>query len=227
MSSEVTAATASRELDLTSTGAPLDLASLVPGRRDWEVVVGFGKGRYLLGRAAEEPESGFLGIERAAKYHGIARERARKRGLSNVIAVKGEALRLFAVVLPRRFARAVHVYFPDPWPKDRHHRRRLFARGSVDLLAGLLRPGGRLFFATDHGDYGKLVTRILDSYPPFWVRRQAGPWPEGPRTNYERKYVREGRPILRLIAELEEEEAPFHPEARSRVLVGYRTAGEE
>lgn len=226
MISGVTDSAGTRELAPASAGLPLDLETLIPGCRSWEVVVGFGKGRYLLRRAETEPETGFLGIERAGKYHGLVRDRARKRGLANVVVLKGEALRLFAVALPRSFARAVHVYFPDPWPKDRHHRRRVFDRGTVDLLAGPLRPGGRLFFATDHAEYGELVTAILDSYPPFWVRRRRGPWPEGPRTNYELKYVRQGRPILRLVAELEGRDAPLHPQGRRGVVVGYRRAEE-
>ena len=96
----------------------------------------------------------------------------------------------------------MHVYFPDPWPKSRHHKRRLFEVETVDLVLGLLAPGGRLFFATDFLDYGEAVGEILASHPHVEVERRPGPWPEGPRTNYEAKYVREGRPILRLEARL-------------------------
>ena len=170
------------------------------GWGEWEVEIGFGKGRYLLARAAAEPARRFLGIELAGEYFRLAARRLVRRGLANVALVRAEALYLLAAVLPRGFASTVHVYFPDPWPKSRHHRRRLFSPTSLDLLFGALAPGGGLAFATDHLDYGAEVAEILRSAPELDVREVAGGWPEGPRTNYEAKYVAEGRPILRLEA---------------------------
>jgi len=139
---------AAGESGLAELGAPLPLASLVPGDGDWEVEIGFGKGRYLLRRSAEEPGRRFLGIELATEYYRMMVERARRRSLTNWVALRGEALLLLSAVLPAGFAAAVHVYFPDPWPKSRHHKRRLFEPETVDLVLGLLRPGGSLFFAT-------------------------------------------------------------------------------
>src|SRR5436305_9968338 len=109
---------------LVDLAAPLRLDELVPGTGGWEVEIGFGKGRYLLRRCQEDPDRRFLGIEVAGKYQRRFVERARRRGLANWIALRGEALYLLAAVLPRRFATAVHVYFPDPWPKSRHQKRR-------------------------------------------------------------------------------------------------------
>ena len=185
----------------------------MPGPGPWELELGFGKGRYLLRRALESPRQRFLGIEIAAKYQRILAGRAARRGAANLVAVRGEALYLLAAVLPRRFAAAVHVYHPDPWPKSRHHKRRLFDPETVDLVLGALAPGGRLYFATDYLDYGESVAEILAGYPGLTTERLAGGWPEGPRTNYEAKYVEEGRPILRLVATLAEAEAPaaLHP----------------
>ncbi|HEY4593313.1 MAG TPA: hypothetical protein VIJ61_12945, partial [Thermoanaerobaculia bacterium] len=107
-----------------------------------------------------------------------------------------------------------------PWPKSRHHKRRLFDPETVDLVLGLLRPGGRLLFATDFLEYGELVTEILESYPGLCVARRDHPWDEGPRTNYEAKYEIEGRPILRLEGTLEVDggEAPLHPLGAKAVL---------
>jgi tRNA (guanine-N7-)-methyltransferase len=197
--------------------APLRIADLAPGGQAWEVEIGFGKGRYLLRRCQEHPERRFLGIEQVAEYHRLFVSRARRRGVRNWLALRGEALYLLSAVLPRGFAAAVHVYFPDPWPKARHHKRRLFDPETVDLVIGLLAPSGRLWFATDFLDYGELVLELLASYPGLAVTRREGPWDEGPRTNYEAKYMALGRPILRLEAS---QEAPvaLHPRGHRAVL---------
>jgi tRNA (guanine-N7-)-methyltransferase len=194
------------DLRLADVPAPLPLDELVPppegaelGKRGpWEVEIGFGKGRYLLRRCLESPERRFLGLEIAGEYQQIFVERARRRRLRNWAALRGDALYFLAAVLPAGFADAVHVYFPDPWPKARHQKRRLFDPASVDLVLGLLKDGGTLAFATDFLDYGELVADLLAGYPGLETHRLRGPWPEGPRTNYEAKYEQEGRPILRL-----------------------------
>jgi tRNA (guanine-N7-)-methyltransferase len=176
------------------------LAGLAEG--EWEVEIGFGKGRYLLRRAGEEPAVRFLGVELVGEYFRLAARRAARRGLDNLVLLQGEAQYLLATVLPRGFARAVHVYFPDPWPKGRHQRRRLFHEQTVDLVLGMLRPGGRLLFASDHPDYGPAVAELLESRTELAAHRRHEVWDDGPRTNYEAKYVEEGRSIVRVEAEL-------------------------
>lgn len=199
-----------RALELASIEARVTLAEasriglfeeLFRRTRPWEVEIGFGKGRYLLARAAAEPEVAFLGLEVAREYLNLAHERLRRRGLANVLLIGGEALSSLAAVLPAGFARAVHVYFPDPWPKGRHARRRLVQAGTLDLLLRPLAAGGRLHFATDHLDYGLVARALFESHPSCRVSVLPA-WPEGPRTNYEIKYEKEGRPILRLEVQL-------------------------
>ena len=213
-------ATPAGERSLADTPAPLPLDDLVPGEGPWEVEIGFGKGRYLLRRCQEDPGRRFLGMEVASEYFGIFVEKARRRRLANWIALRGDALALISAVLPHGFASAVHVYFPDPWPKSRHHKRRLFDPETVDLVLALLEPGGRLLFATDFLDYGAVVQEILESYPGLRVMRRDRPWDEGPRTNYEAKYLLEGRPILRLEATLDSGAARLHPGGVRGVVVG-------
>jgi tRNA (guanine-N7-)-methyltransferase len=232
-------ATPAGERGLADTPAPLPLDDLISGgddlipgsddlipggaaasERAWEVEIGFGKGRYLLRRCQEDPEGRFLGVEVASEYWRMFVERARRRKLGNWIALRGDALALIASVLPHGFASAVHVYFPDPWPKSRHHKRRLFDPETVDLVLSLLRPGGRLLFATDFLEYGAMVQEILESYPGLRVEPRDRVWDEGPRTNYEAKYIVEGRPILRLEAILEPGAARLHPRGAQGVLVG-------
>lgn len=207
---------------------PLDaLVSAAGGGGPWEVEIGFGKGRYLLARAVATPERRFLGIEVAAEYHQVFVSRARRRGMTNWAAIRGEALYLASAVLPRGIAQDVHVYFPDPWPKSRHQKRRLFDPETVDLVLGLLRPGGRLSFATDFLAYGEEVAALLDGYPGLAVERRPA-WPEGPRTHYEAKYEAEGRPILRLEARLEARlarPAVLHPIGAAAVVGPSRLGG--
>jgi tRNA (guanine-N7-)-methyltransferase len=229
----VAVATAAGERSLGELPVPLDLDALVAGDGPWEVELGFGKGRYLLRRAGEDPGRRFLGVEVASKYYRRLAERVARRGLANLIAVRGEAIYLLSAVLPRAFAAALHVYFPDPWPKSRHHKRRLFDPETVDLVLGLLVPGGRLCFATDFLDYGEEVAAILAGHPQVGLRRLAGRWPDGARTNYEAKYEREGRPILRLEATLgaagagAADGASLHPAGAAAVLAAVCTAPAE
>lgn len=217
--------TAAGDRGLAGLPAPLPLDELVSigdrdGAGDWEVEIGFGKGRYLLRRCREDAGRRFLGIEVAGEYQELFVSRARRDGLANWLAVRGEALYLLSAVLPAGFASALHVYFPDPWPKSRHQRRRLFDPETVDLVLRLLRRGGRLSFATDFLDYGERVVEILAGYPGLRFERRDRPWDEGPRTNYEAKYEAEGRPILRLegVMEIDGRDAPLHPLGAKAVL---------
>lgn len=210
-----------RRIDLAEVGLPLELDALIPGRTPWEVEIGFGKGRFLLARAVDPPAVRLLGIERAGKYFELVERRMARRHIDNTLILLGEALYLLCTVLPAGFARAVHVYFPDPWPKDRHHKRRLFDSDTIDLLLSMLKPHGELFFATDHLDYGEQVAGILESHPVLQVERCEA-WPEGPRTNYEIKYEREGRRILRLAARLHSADSLVHPRGVESLAVGVR-----
>jgi len=214
-----------RERELAELPLPLPLDELVPGAGPWEVELGFGKGRYLLARAAAEPRRRFLGIEVASRYYRLARERAARAGAGNVLLLRGEALYLAAVALPGAFAGALHAYFPDPWPKARHHKRRLFDEESVDLLLRLLVPGGRIYFATDHLEYGAVVRDLLGRHPDLAVAERRVPWGDGPRTNYEAKYLAQGRPIVRLEAELGREGgALLHPAGEAGVIAAVHEA---
>lgn len=219
---------ADRDLTLGDLHLPLDLDHLIPSaddlERPWEVELGFGKGRYLLRSAQEHPERRYLGIEIVSKYYRLLLTRSRRRGLDNLMVVRGEALYLLSTVLPQGFASALHVYFPDPWHKHRHNKRRMFDPETVDLVLGALRPGGTLFFATDYLEYGDLVTEILQSHPDLDVELVEEPWPDGARTNYEAKFIAEGRPIRRLRARLSDsvDRPSFHPRGEKGIVAAMR-----
>lgn len=161
-----------------------------------ELEVGFGKGRFLLRQAQARPDTDFVGVERAAKYFRLARTRAEKRKLTNLRLVRGDARVLVEDRLPDGCLDRAHVYFPDPWPKKRQHKRRLLDPPFFHALARRLRPGGELHLATDHADYFREIVLSVETERRFVA---ADPLPEDPEglTNYEVKYRAEGRPIHR------------------------------
>ncbi len=195
---------------------------------EWEVELGFGKGRYLLQRAATDPQQRLMGIELVSQYFRLVSERAHRRGLDQLVLLQGEALFLLATWLPARFAHTIHIYFPDPWPKAKHHRRRLFDEETVDLLLRALTPDGKIVFATDHQLYGARVLEVLQGHPGVELEMIDSVWPDGARTNYEEKYIVEGRKILRfnarpsLVSAVDPQDAALellHPLGRETLLV--------
>ena len=137
-----------------------------------EVEVGCGKGRFLAGRAAKHPERRFLGIERIPGRVRSFDAKCRRLGLENADVVRLEALYTFHYLLPKHGIDTVYVFFPDPWPKRRHHSHRLFAPRFLDALHYRLRTGGRIEFATDHAGYFDEVLRVFAADRRF---AQVGP----------------------------------------------------
>lgn len=118
-----------------------------------EVEVGSGKGLFLRTAAAARPEVNFLGVEIAPRYARFAAAGLAKRGLANAMIVVGDAAELFGDLLPDAALAAIHVYFPDPWWKRRHKRRRVLRETIVHDFERTLQPGGSLHFWTDVEEY--------------------------------------------------------------------------
>ena len=163
------------------------------------VEIGCGGGRTLIGMAVARPQENFLAVERAGEYFRILRERVARRALRNVRVTQFEAEYLAGRLFPDECVREYHIYFPDPWPKRRHHKRRLFSEAFCAHLKRTLVPGGVLFLATDHLDYYREMLPRLQTV--LSVREHPEPWEDAPqgRTNYEVKYLKAGRPIYRLV----------------------------
>jgi len=179
----------------------LDWAQVFGNGQPVEIEIGIGKGRYLLAAAGVRPETNFVGVEWAAKYLRIALERGRKRRLGNLRLVRADAREFVEFFVPAASVRAFHVYFPDPWPKKRHHKRRLINPAFLAEVARTLEPGGLLWLATDHEEYFAAMQEALAADPRF--RDTAALWGEV-KTNYEEKYLRAGKPIYRRVVELAE-----------------------
>ena len=163
-----------------------------------EIEIGIGKGRFLIDAAQKHPQVNFLGLEWAAKYLRIAHARSLKSNLQNIRLVRADAQEFLEFFVASISVQAIHLYFPDPWPKKRHHKRRLFNQHFLREVERILKPGGRLWLATDHGEYFQVMLGLLEG--SSWLREVEAEWP-GVKTNYEDKYITQGKTIHRRVVE--------------------------
>jgi tRNA (guanine-N7-)-methyltransferase len=163
-----------------------------------EVEIGIGKGRFLLASAAARPDVLHFGVEWSNEYLRLVETRAERGNLDNVRFVRADASDLVRRAIPQHSVSAYYVFYPDPWPKKRHHKRRFLQPANVDAMARTLLPEGWLHVATDHDDYWSVIEPLLDTHAAF-VREPVFGGPEfplpvdGPLTNFEAKYEVEGR----------------------------------
>ncbi len=184
---------------------PPTLDELVPAGHDAiEIEIGPGKGAFVLARTEASPRTFVLGIEAATGYASIAATKLRQSGRTNGRLLVDNGKLYLADRVPEGALAAVHVYFPDPWPKRRHKGRRFFTDDVPLVIAGALRDGGFLYVATDNAAYAGQVARVMGSATDF-VRdedeeqrvRALGAGHAFSPTNFERKYIEEGRTIRR------------------------------
>lgn len=140
---------------------PFRIGHLFPGAAPLEVDVGCGKGRFLLARAAAYPDVNFLGIDRMLRRIRKIDKKAVRRGLRNIRLLRMDACYAVTYLIPAASVRAYYIFFPDPWPKRKHHHNRLFDRQFMDSLVRTLIPGGAIHFATDHLPYFDEVRDLL------------------------------------------------------------------
>ena len=187
--------------DIPVEGVPLDQAALF-GRAGapLELEIGCGMGDAVAAMAAARPEHDFLAVDVHTPGLGNVLRLAERAGLTNLRAASGDALDLLRHQIPSDSLEAVHVYFPDPWPKARHHKRRIVRPDVVALIADRLRAGGMLYCATDWSEYAHEMLEVLGAEP--WLANRCQGFahrpPHRPVTKFEARAVREGREVFDL-----------------------------
>lgn len=180
-------------VELPGSGGLDPLALFSPPVGSVRLEIGFGAGERLEAAAAAAPGIGFLGVE--PFLPGVARLAAAvaARGLCNVRIVVDDA-RLLLDALPAGSLAAIDILFPDPWPKARHHKRRIVNPATVARFADLLEPGAVLFCATDDPGYQHWMLATLLAEPRLtWLARHAQDWHEPPPGHVETRYERKAR----------------------------------
>jgi tRNA (guanine-N7-)-methyltransferase len=185
-------------------------AATLEGLLDWrevfgnsgpvELEIGFGKGTFLREAAQMFPDRNYLGLERANKYFRLVRGRLEKRGLENVRIVRGEALHFLTHFIPDDSLQAIHIYHPDPWPKRRHHKRRLLTRDFLALCLSKLVEGGGITITTDFEKYFDFIREEVQALhrERGGIEYEEGRGPGIVMTNFARKHLERGATIFRM-----------------------------
>ena len=185
------------QLDL---GKPLDPKALMPAASELWVELGFGGGEHLAAQAEAHPHALILGAEPFVNGVASLVRHVADHGVSNVRLHAGDGRELLAA-LPAASVDRVFVLFPDPWPKSRHHKRRLIKAETIAELARVMKPGATLRFATDWADYlGWTLERFAASPAFVWTAERANDWrtppPRHVTTRYETKRLGDCRPTF-------------------------------
>lgn len=175
---------------------PLDWRAVFESRQPIDIDVGCGNGSFLLWAATTYPRRNFLGVDRLLRRLRRVDRKAVRRGLNNVRLVRLEAMYLVSKLIPDESISTYHILFPDPWPKRRHHERRLI---SPDFLAGVHRtmtPDGAINCATDHEEYFEWIQRVFERSGRF-AAAEPDVLPPVAQTDFEREFVAAGKRVHR------------------------------
>jgi tRNA (guanine-N7-)-methyltransferase len=160
----------------------LDLEAVFGRKAPKILEIGFGMGETTARIAAEHPENDYLGVEVHTPGVGALLKRISEQALTNIRVIQHDAVEVARTMVPAGSLAGVHVFFPDPWPKKRHHKRRLLQPAFAELLATRLAPGGYFHAATDWQEYAEQILATLSAVPDlenphagFAVRPEARP----------------------------------------------------
>ena len=176
--------------------AEVEREELCPNDRPLELDVGCGDGQFLMEMAANYPERQFLGTERLLGRVRKVCRKARRRDLSNLKVLRLESGYALEWLLPEASFDRVHLLFPDPWPKKKHHGRRMVQTNSLPHFARVLKAGGEFLFKTDHSAYFEAAMECL-AEASFFEHLQ---WEDDmfyPQTDFEELWLGQGKPIHR------------------------------
>jgi tRNA (guanine-N7-)-methyltransferase len=190
-------------LNIEDSTEPIDFEEVFGRSGPVHIEIGSGKGTFLVSQAQAQPQVNFLGVERARKYYRHAVDRIGRWGLKNVKLIRTDAADFIIRFIPDCSVTCYHIYYPDPWPKKRHHKRRLICASNIEHLIRTLEPGGIIQIATDHEDYFEQIKQVLAERKDALEQAEFIP-PAGAQdgetvgTNYERKYVKEKRKVYTI-----------------------------
>jgi tRNA (guanine-N7-)-methyltransferase len=174
----------------------LEPAKLFPHSQPLEVELGSGDGTFIVQYAQRRPDRNFLAVERLlGRLRNIDRK-GQRAGLANLRLVRIEATYLLEYLLPPESARALHVYFPDPWPKRKHRKHRLVNARFTELAAQALTPGGTVYLRTDDPDYFAQMTAVFAVNSQFLLVETPADF-TGLITDFEKDFLEKGTRTLR------------------------------
>ncbi|MDJ0911814.1 MAG: tRNA (guanosine(46)-N7)-methyltransferase TrmB [Woeseiaceae bacterium] len=180
--------------------APLDWEGLFGRAASHVIEIGFGNGDTLVAQAAEHPDSDFIGIEVHEPGVGHCLIRLREAGITNLRIVAHDAVEVLGRQIPGDSVDRINLYFPDPWPKKRHHKRRIVQAPFLELCWKVLRSGGALHIATDWANYAEHIDEVVGDSAHFELderREHAGDAPlERPQTKFEQRGLKLGHRIV-------------------------------
>jgi tRNA (guanine-N7-)-methyltransferase len=188
-------------VELRSIVEPLDLAGLFPAPQPLEVELGCGDASFLIEWAQRHPEHNFIGVERLLGRIAKLDRKGRRAGLNNLHGVRIESSYFLQYLLPPASAAAIHIYFPDPWPKKRHHKNRLINEDFPALARAALTPAGTIFLRTDDAPYFSQMTEIFDAQKEF-KKVETPPELAGLLTDFEKEFTARGINTLRAAYQL-------------------------
>jgi tRNA (guanine-N7-)-methyltransferase len=167
------------------------------------IEVGSGKATFLVNQAKSRPDVNLIGIEWASRYYRFAVDRIGRWNLTNVRIIHTDAAKFIAEFVPDSSVDCFHIYFPDPWPKKRHHKRRLLNLANTDQLIRCLKPAGTIRIATDHEEYFEQIKSVLvprtDQLEEIdFLPADGAGIGEWVGSNFERKYLKENRTIFTI-----------------------------
>ena len=154
-------------VEFASIVEPLKLGELFPVPQPLEVELGCGDASFLVEYARRNPSTNFIGVERLLGRLQKLDRKGRRAGLKNLRGVRIESAYFLQYLLPPHAAAALHVYFPDPWPKKKHRRHRLINEGFPALARAALAPGGPVFLRTDDADYFQQMNEVFNAAREF------------------------------------------------------------
>ncbi|MBM4180754.1 MAG: tRNA (guanosine(46)-N7)-methyltransferase TrmB [Betaproteobacteria bacterium] len=181
--------------------APLDLAASFGREAPRVLEIGFGMGQATAEIAREHPDIDYLGVEVHTPGVGALLKLIGEQGIANLRIVQHDAVEVLRHMIPQAGLDGIHIFFPDPWHKKRHHKRRLIQPAFAQLLAERLKPGGYLHLATDWEDYARQMLEVLGATP--LLRNSAetyAPRPHyRPLTKFEQRGMRLGHGVWDLV----------------------------